>query len=53
MGWFKSNASTIGILTATTVGAIALVGSRSLGWKLGGAAALTAAGLYASQKVKS
>ena len=53
MGWLKSNASTIGILTATTVGAIALVGSRSLAYKLAGAAGLTAAGLYAAQKVKS
>lgn len=53
MGWLKSNASTIGILTATTVGAMALVGGRSLVWKLAGAAGLSAAGLLAAQKVKS
>jgi hypothetical protein len=52
MGWLKSNAATIGIITATTVGAMALVGARSLGWKLGGAAVLSAAGILASQKVK-
>lgn len=53
MGWLKSNAAAIGIGAAFTMGAIAIVGNRSLGWKLLGASAAAAGALITTQKVKS
>ncbi len=51
MDFLKSNGPTIAILTAAALAAAAVLGAKGMVVKVGGTAAIVAAGVYISKKV--